>query len=140
MTRRYPLQAPKDGQPGIRRFGLRSLRQAAVSGIPFHATKMALILVFSLVFALPLFLERSSTAPCPPSSSFLRSSYPIDPIDPTNYQPRLLHNQPRLHPSNLGPNPLTGLIPRHSITRAFLIEEATIVKRVLKAKAVGGKK
>jgi hypothetical protein len=30
-------------------------------------------------------------------------------------------------------------IPTNSITRAFLIEEATIVKRVLKAKA-GGKK
>jgi len=28
----------------------------------------------------------------------------------------------------------------HSITRAFLIEEATIVKRVLKAKAAGPKK
>lgn len=28
----------------------------------------------------------------------------------------------------------------YSITRAFLIEEATIVKRVLKSKAVGGKK
>lgn len=72
-TRRYPLQAPKDGQPGIRRFGLRSLRQAAVSGIPWNATMMALILVSSLLVAIPSAsrMPDSSTAPCPPSLSFL---------------------------------------------------------------------